>query len=164
MSSQLIFPVISILFSLFFLILALLLPDSPTGIGPGGWPSVILGLMLTLSVILLYKTIMSQKQENNSKEVTAEQEHPVPSHSYRHWLVFGLSFLYFFLMQYIGFILATPIYIIVTARILGMQVWLKLIIIALLSSALITYLFAIMLMLPLPRGMGIFRTFSLLFY
>lgn len=164
MSNPFIFPILSTLFSLFFLIMALLLPKTPQGIGPGGWPSVILGLMLILSLLLLIKTYRSHQQVGADQEVKEEQGEHVTSRSYRHWLVLGISVLYFFLMPYIGFVVATPLYLIAVARLLGMTGWLKIICLSIICSAFFIYLFAITLMLPLPRGLGLFRTLSLLLY
>lgn len=134
--------------------MALLLPKTSQSIGPGGWPSVILGLMLILSLLLLIKTYRSHQQVNADQEVEAEQEEHVTSCSYRHWLVFWISVLYFFLMPYIGFVVATPLYLMAVTRLLGMTGWLKIICLSIICSAFFIYLFAITLMLRFPEEQG----------
>lgn len=166
-------PISTIAFSCFFLIFSLSLPKATEGIGPGGWPTVILTLMLVLGVVLFIRVY---KEEKKKKALAAEFPQPCGAeqvkgeastelaHPYRHWLVAGIIFAYLFIIQYVGMMLTTPFFIIAMGKTLGLRGWVKLTIIALLFTTFIIGLFGIVLTLSLPQGVGIFRTFSSLFY
>lgn len=160
---------ITILFSAFFLIFSLQLPfGNLNNIEAGGWPSVILMLLLIMGVILLVKTIYQERQEkkvltdgNNEKEQLGRE---AVNTSKKHLIIAAILLVYIFGIKYLGFSLATPIFIAVLAFTLGMKSWIKLLFISLISTACFTYLFAVVLGIPFPRGIGVFRDLSLLLY
>lgn len=207
MAGNYILSVTAILFALFFLFFSAQLPPahSPGDIGPGGWPSTILVLMLVLGVVLLVKTLAgahlskgkghagagqgdgivpregtiqregpghdeneTQREDGSSGTVPGAEAKPAEEDEMgrndKHVLVAGLLVLYFLGVQYIGFVLATPVFVIVLARMLGMKKWSILVPASLLFSIFVIYLFPILLSIPLPRGVGIFREINLWIY
>lgn len=170
MSTNLIFSITTVLFAGFFLIYSWALPRSVENLGPGGWPTMVLLLMFCLAIVLCVKTFREERRKKSLETKGAEQQAGEEEadleqcYPYRHWLVAGIILVYLFITQYIGMLIATPIFIFVTAMVLGMRNWVKLIVISLLCTIFIVGLFAIALSLSLPQGMGIFREFNMLFY
>ena len=154
--------IMTIVFSCFFLIFSLALPPSRTteGIGPGGWPTTILVLMLILGILLLIKGIRERNQSTaQEKKDSAPEVHP-----FRHWVITGITALFILCIPIFGFVITLPLFLVTVALILGMKRKVSAISFSLISSALFIYLFTHVFQVPLPRGTGIFRSFSLLFY
>lgn len=169
--ANLVLSTITILFSLFFLFQSLKLPfGNAANIGAGGWPTMILILLLCMGVYLLAKTIVKMKtlQTNNHGELPEDKENvilePKILFPHKHWSTSGIILLYIIAISYLGFLLATPLFIFGMSLFLGMKGWFKLISVSLLTSISLVYVFIILLSIPLPRGMGVFRQLSLLFY
>ncbi|MGE7544403.1 tripartite tricarboxylate transporter TctB family protein [Sporosarcina newyorkensis] len=160
---------ITILFSAFFLFFSLRLPfGNLNNIGPGGWPSVILGLLLIMGVILLAKSIYLERHEkkvianqNNEEEQIIEV---ADNTSKKHLVLAFMLLIYIMGIKYIGFLLATPLFIGILAFTLGMKNWIRLLLTSIIGTAFFIYLFAVLLRIPFPRGIGFFREWSLLFY
>ena len=173
MISNYVLPIGTMVFSCFFLIFSLALPRANEGIGPGGWPTAVLSLMFILGGALLIRVHKDEKKKSEAAELPSScgsdktEKQDVSTENcrpHRHWVVAGVIFLYFFTMQYLGMMIVTPIFIIVMALVLGMRNWIAILMTALLSTAVFIALFANVLSLSLPRGMGIFRSFSSIFY
>ncbi|PYZ96674.1 hypothetical protein CR205_13320 [Alteribacter lacisalsi] len=174
MKGNLILSVIVIIFSLFFLYHSVNLPSSSTAIpGPGAWPTMLLIMMVILGLSLLVSTIRTaRKGEVVSKEIQAEagdeaaEEDFVPKvvFPYRYLVLLGIAVIYLFLVSGIGFLLATPLMLAGAAFLLGMRkVW-SLVTTSVMGSAAVIVIFIVILNIPLPRGLGVFRELSYLIY
>jgi len=129
-----------------------------TDIGPAYWPRVILGGMFIFSLLLLMSIFVSRRSYT-----AASLMEKIP-HPQNFWLVFGCTAAYVAVMEWIGFVLATLIY-------LGTLFWLlkfrqiKPFLLVVFGSTLFSVLlFPLLLGIPLPRGTGLFRSISLFFY
>lgn len=100
-----------------------------------------------------------QKEENEVKE---KIENP-PSFSYKHWMVAMMLLLYLLLMPWTGFTITTIILVLPLAWLLGMERKINILVTALASSLVFSYVFITLLRLPLPRGIAIFEDISLFF-
>lgn len=173
MNQNIVFSIMTIIFSSFFLIFSLQLPASKSTeqIGPGGWPNFILSLMLILGIILLIRSIVENKKKKsdltNGNELTDEnvQETKPKQLEFitRHWFVVALIVFYFIMMPLLGFFVSTFIFILLITWLLGMKRWIYILITALVSSLTFTFIFATLITLPLPRGVSIFHELSILF-
>lgn len=175
-----IFAIACILFSLGLLPYAIKMPLFRNEIiGPGFWPLVILSLFLVLSIVMLLRSgrftevaRQAPLKPNHRKSVSMQRDldegtlanQTEKLHPLRHWYVLASTLFYIIAVQFIGFAIATPLFIISTSRSLGVRHWLKSILIALLCSVLIITLFTSLLSVPLPRGIGVFRLLSYFFY
>lgn len=89
-------------FGLFIFLITLNMPKSPLGIGPGDYPRIIsLGLMICGFLLLIYELL-----------------YPPPSKKLYSWeslkrilLLIGISLIYVYLVDYLGFLCLTPILI-----------------------------------------------------
>ncbi|NEU30036.1 tripartite tricarboxylate transporter TctB family protein [bacterium LRH843] len=174
MTGNLVLSVVSIVFAIFFLIISLQLPPSATPItlGPGAWPTTILILMIFMGVILLLRTQREKRkapvqdaggliaQSEKAEEEFAEEE----VYKSKYLVVAAVLFVYLLLLSYVGFILTTPLLLIAIAFVIGIEKWVPIVLSSLIGTACLTYLFAIVLKLPLPRGVAIFKEISLFFY
>src|SRR5699024_1319736 len=113
MNQNIIFSIISITFSTVFLIFALKLPPSVTGdsLGAGGWPVFVLSLMLLLSIILLVISLLEKRRFGIRDNNSVEEDEQTTTYQIllfaRHWYVFVILALYFFIMHFLGFLVST---------------------------------------------------------
>lgn len=169
--SNLIIAVVTILFSGFYL------RQTFTTAGPGSqdkfidsmfWPQLLLFLMLLLGFVLLLKAVREMKQEKRyvggETEASGDEGSETALFKHRFWLVFIIILLYVPAIQILGFVIATPIVILLTAGIMGMVRWRNRIVTAVIASACLIMIFPIALNVPMPRGAGLFRGLSLFFY
>lgn len=180
---NMILSVVTIVFSIVFLIYANTLPEGRPGSGtwgPGAWPALMLSLLLVMGTLLLIKTVIRRKKEQTEDQETdhesahiesTQSEHveteilePDVVYPSRYWVIFGLIILYTFLMGYIGFTLSTLLFIFFATKVMGMQKWLSSLMTTVISTGAIIFIFANLLAVPLPRGIGLFRELSFLIY
>lgn len=175
--------VVTIVFSIVFLIYANTLPEGRPGSGtwgPGSWPALMLSLLLIMGIMLLLKTVINRKKEQ-TEDQTADNElaeiestkaenveteilEPDVVYPRRYWIIFGLMILYTLLMGYLGFALSTLLFILFATKVMGMQKWLSSLLTTVIGTAAIIFIFANLLAVPLPRGIGLFRELSFLIY
>lgn len=128
--------------------------------GPIAWPAILIALllvMLTANIVLILR--------RRKAVVTGETGYSWPGWKaiLTHKLTFSIVFLllYAFLLDNIGFLFSTPLFILAYTTLLGQKSW-KVRIIAALAATIVLYLlFSRLLQVPLPRGYGIFREMSL---
>ena len=136
--------------------------------GSGFWPILILSTAILLSILLLVSTIKKYLKEKKkaSVEATISREALVDLKNRRKKFVLSviLLLIYIIIMPWIGFVLSTLIYVL--AFILALEERRKyvLIISPILVTALIVIIFAKFIVIPFPRGVGIFAAFSRLIY
>jgi hypothetical protein len=79
-------------------------------------------------------------------------------------LAMGSFMLYAVGIQFLGFLIATPMYMAVFMTVLGLRRW-GLLVVGSIAVTLAFYLLFVQVMfVPLPKGVGLFRTISRLFY
>jgi putative tricarboxylic transport membrane protein len=136
--------------------------------GSGFWPLLILSTATFLSIILLISTFIkySSEKKKAAAGVSLSQEDLIDSKNRRRKFVFSvvLLFIYVVMMPWIGFILSTFIYI--GAFILALEERRKYVLALspILVTALIVVIFTKFIVIPFPRGVGIFAALSRLIY
>jgi hypothetical protein len=137
-------------------------------VGSGFWPILILSTATLLSIILLISNLIKFQREKKqaSEEVLISPEAKIDLKSRRRKFALSviLLLIYVIIMPWIGFVLSTLIYVL--AFILALEERRKyvLIISPILVTALIVIIFAKFIVIPFPRGVGIFAAFSRLIY
>lgn len=169
MIGNLVFSVITIISSSFFLIVSLLNPiRSRTFIGPNGWPNAVLVFTLIMGIIQLVKAIINIKKANiNIKElIKVETKEKTGNKVYdnNHWIILGALAIYIFMLSITGFIITTAILFAFLSWTFGMRSKVKILVSTLVSNVLFIILFAHLLNIPIPRGVGIFETISFFLY
>lgn len=140
--------------------------NKTTILGPKAWPSIILILMLVLAIMGVIKTFITSKKAAVAQVENSEIEEPerrlfnIPFS-----LVSIFSIILYTVGLYVfGFIISTVLFLYLLTQLLGAKKQLVIILLSVILTAVFVWLFSIVLSVPLPRGIGIFREFSLLFY
>ncbi len=124
--------------------------------GPSGFPIIILTFIGILLIVSLVKAVKKYREEKTKMEITKT----------------GLKRIILLLLSLAGFALVTPkigfiisifVLFILMFNIMG-QTGFKSIILGLGSATAIILLFVVVLSVPLPRGLGIFKELSYLIY
>ncbi|WP_158735931.1 tripartite tricarboxylate transporter TctB family protein [Alteribacillus sp. YIM 98480] len=159
-----VFSVLTIIFALFFLPFALELESSSevsTIIGPRTWPLYILIFILVLAVYHLIKTELEKKRDQSAEDSNVD-EYGESDHkqlgeeekgwfeNYRHFILLATIVIYCILINLLGFLPATFIFIAVCSIVLGLKNKLYVLITTVVGSFMIFMLFDYVLNIPLP--------------
>jgi putative tricarboxylic transport membrane protein len=133
-------------------------------IGSGLWPLLALGASAVLSVVLLASSIQKARRAAPAEAPTAE----ALAEKRRQWATVALScacfLVYMVAVPWVGFILATFLFIPAFALALGERRKMVLLVAPVLLTAIIVGVFAKFITIPFPKGVGVFAEFSRLFY
>jgi len=158
---EMIFNILMGMFILFYLVLSFLLKkESLTGdaLGAGGFP-IILGVIGLALLVLITAKIAKDKTKI-----------PIPMLRLKsvEGKVLALNIVifsaYLLLMDVIGFALSTLLFLFGSARGLGYKKTVVLSLFSLLLTVVLVVTFGKLFMVPLPRGIGIFREMSYFIY
>jgi hypothetical protein len=128
--------------------------------GPTFWPRFLLGSLILLSGIVsvgLIRRIAIEKAWGESL-MTMDRG------KVRFFAAIGLSVAYLALLPVLGFIAITPAFMIAFMVLLGEKSKGWILGVSIAMTAIIVVLFTKAMYVPLPRGVWLFREFSLLFY
>jgi len=128
--------------------------------GPTFWPRFILGAIILLSGIVSVQTIRKIVKE----KAWGESLMVMDRGKVRFFAAFGLGVAYLYLLPILGFIAITPVFMILFMLLLGEKSTGWIIGVSFAMTALIVVMFTKAMYVPLPRGVWLFREFSLLFY
>ncbi|MFB4158829.1 tripartite tricarboxylate transporter TctB family protein [Geomicrobium sp. JSM 1781026] len=157
--------IIVISLSIFFLVMTFNLPDTESAgtITASVWPMIILFVMLLMGILLALRTYR-ERAKGHIEEPEESESKSKPANPNYHWLVMAVLAGYTLAMPLIGFLVATPLFIILLALVLGMTKIRYLLLTSLISHGAAVLLFLYGFNIPLPRGIGFFRSFSFLIY
>jgi len=132
--------------------------------GSGFWPILILSAAVLLSAFLLLSSILKFRK-GKGKEESEENLSPAELASRKKQrnivvLCAVVTLGYIFVMQGIGFALATFLYVLAFVFVLGERRKSVLIVSPVLVTALILVVFSRLIAMPLPKGMGFFADLS----
>ncbi|MCD7909575.1 MAG: tripartite tricarboxylate transporter TctB family protein [Clostridium sp.] len=131
--------------------------------GPRAWPVFLLALLIALLSVNIFLTVRAGRRSaaaGESIEAGNAAENVKP---YKlAWSAAGL-FVYIPLMDKIGFVCSTPLFVGYYMTLLGNRSRKARLMAAVLSTAALYILFSRFLQVPLPRGYGMFRDLSLFF-
>lgn len=171
MASNFVLSIATIIFSIFFLVYSAQLPAGRPGattLGPAAWPAIVLTIMLIMGIALLIQSYRQRKlsrEEVLTEEEKLEQEFQAEiAYPRRHWVVLGIIILYLSVMSSAGFIVATLLFIFFGSYVLGLKKWVYASLTSVISTTAIVFLFGKLLAVPFPRGVGLLRELSFLFY
>ncbi len=129
-------------------------------LGPAYWPELLLICLMVLSAWVAVDAFRERKKAESEKKEGATFDRG----KVRLLTAIGFIVLYFLLIKMIGFITLTPFFLIAFMYLLGERKKGWMIGISFGITALIVYVFTKAMYVPLPRGTGIFLTFSQFFY
>ena len=138
----------------------------PGEVGSGLWPFMALAVSLALSLLMLVASVKQRRAA--AGEASPEPSAAARAEARRQRTTVCLSiaaFLaYILLIPWIGFILATLVYILAFALALGERRRWVLALSPFLVTAVIVAVFAKFITIPFPKGVGVFAELSRLFY
>ena len=140
-------------------------------VSAGFWPRVISVLIFITSSMATWEAV-KQYRRQLTKETKEQRKEKIKSDpEYYPWgtirmigtcALFGFYML--FALNNLGFICSTLIFVPTLTIWLGNRKYWQAALNGIFTTAGLTVMFCKIMMMPLPRGIGIFRTFSLLFY
>jgi putative tricarboxylic transport membrane protein len=135
-------------------------------VGSGFWPLLSLGFATVLSLVWLLTNLRQYGREKRESREKPAPEDAAEAWSRRKKVGLSLACLlcYIVFLPWIGFLLATVLFILAFILALDERRKSVLIISPPLITAVIILVFAKFITIPLPKGVGIFAEFSRLFY
>jgi len=140
-------------------------------VSAGFWPRLVSVFLFITSGMATHEAIMKYRRELAKETKEQRKERILSSPDYYPWgmkRLLGTCVLFAFYMLYglnhIGFILSTVIFVTALTVWLGNKTYWHAALNGVLTTVVCTVLFTRIMMMPLPRGRGIFMTFSLMFY
>ena len=130
-------------------------------IGPDAWPRFLIDAALLCLVLLIVYAVMELRQ----KLATGQQEDGVTGAELIRWIsIIALIVVYIWSLRYTGFLLSTYIFGVIYCIVTGLQRPREFL--GLPAAFIITalLLFTKLLSVPLPRGVGVFRSASYYVY
>jgi hypothetical protein len=125
------------------------------------WPTVLLVMLMGLSIILLVSGVM-QVRKNNERLFQITPNVIFNMGALRFIIAVIVCFGYTASLRYLGFVVATPIMLIIMLFLLGFRGFLRLVPAPIIITLILTFCFANLARLALPMGIGIFKTINLL--
>jgi len=131
-------------------------------VGPAFWPKTILFAIIVLSGFLFLKNVMVRVRGNKfgQGEVAVLEKEGTKALI----MAIGLSIIYGFCVPYGGFLFSILLFQVLFLLILKVKKVLVLVLFPLSLTVTLYIIFIKVLYIPLPRGVGIFLTFSRVFY
>ena len=129
--------------------------------GSGFWPNIILNLLIATGVFILIHGIFSFKGKNGTGRVSLTMPNGV---RIKLLPIILCLIIYMIAVKYIGFLIATPLFQAVFLYIMMRKRKLLLVWLPLLLTSSLFIVFVKGMYVVLPRGIGVFRDFSNLFY
>lgn len=146
-------------------------PRVESPLAAGFWPKIVLVLLFITSGIHLTRLMLRKKavEEQLAKKAEGErkrEEEETGERKVFSLLLFGIgiSFLYIYIIRWIGFVIATPIFMATFMYVTGYRKKLTLVVVPIVTLAIFLLLFVEATYIPLPRGYGIFKSISVFFY
>lgn len=133
-------------------------------VGPAFWPKTILFGIIVLSGFLFLKNVIVRLRLRGNKFGRGEVAVLEKEGTKGLIVAIGLSIIYGFSVPYGGFLFSILLFQVLFLLILKVKKVLVLVLFPLSLTVTLYIIFIKVLYIPLPRGMGIFLTFSRIFY
>lgn len=124
------------------------------GAGPDLFPKIYTVVIMAFSLWLIYNAV--KKGGLSEFERSANPQNL--------WITIAFMLVYAFLLEIVGFIVLTPIWVATYMLAIGMRRWKWLIGATVIFSAFMIVVFSKLMLIPLPKGIGIFREISYLIF
>ena len=140
-------------------------------VSAGFWPRMVSVLLFITSGMATYEAIVKYRKELAKETKEQRKERIMSSPDYfpwgtkrllGTWVLFGLYMV--FALNFFGFILSTLVFVPVLTIWLGNKKYWQAALSGILTTVVGVVLFCRIMMIPMPRGAGIFRYISFLFY
>ncbi|MFZ7101566.1 MAG: tripartite tricarboxylate transporter TctB family protein [Peptococcaceae bacterium] len=163
---DLLIPFAAIAVAIVFFIAAGEIPEtqSTISVGPAFWPRAVTVLLMVFGVILVLKAVAKNRKLPAGAGNSPEEPGVKEARPQNLWISFIALAVYACTLNIIGFVLATFSYFAFNVWIMGIRRLAILVPVVFLLTGVLVWLFPYTLSVPLPRGSGVFRNLTLLFY
>lgn len=126
--------------------------------GAGGYPKILAALGLIL-IIIISVNVFKRKEKIRIPMLDFKSTDGKA-------VLLNVTMLsgYLILMNYIGFLFSTPLYLLGSTRFMGYKKIIPLLVYTVVLSVVLIFVFGKVFYVPLPRGMGLFRELSYSIY
>lgn len=134
--------IIMIVLGIFIIQISGSFPDTAGTLGPNFFPRMLSGLLIAFSVTIL---IISWREKGGDEPIEPPQKATL--------LIFASLVVYILILPSIGFLVSTPLFLLLAGFLLSDDIrkwWKKILISSVLSTGSLYYLFAVLLNVPLP--------------
>ena len=161
------------LFAAVFFVMAMQIPPPHVDTPLAGtfWPAIALTILFICSGIEMIRLLREPLEKREATAREAEKKIALLQESMgekadKRLLIFGffVSFFYIFFVYYSGFMITTPIFMVIYMWVTGYRKRIGLVVIPIVTIAVFLLLFVVVTYIPLPRGVGIFKEISVLIY
>lgn len=126
-------------------------PDQFKDVGAGIWPKIIFTCMILACIVLFVTTL---RKEDGGKALSGKEE------LLRLLMPVSLCAAYVAAMRWIGFLVGSMIFSVVYMHLVGYRKKIMIAIISLAVPLLVGLIFLKLMYIPIPKGVGIFKTIS----
>lgn len=146
-------------------------PHTESPLGSAFWPKIVLLLLCITSGSHLARLFLRKKEvaaelSRKAAEKQKAEEDQTGERLVTKMVIFGMvaAYIYIFALRYIGFTVASPLFMMAFMYITGYRKPIMNIVISFCTIAVFLLLFVKATYIPLPRGFGIFKSISVLLY
>lgn len=156
-------PVSGASFGLALLLLSLQIREAGGAFfGPRFWPQAIGVLLVVVNAYVIVRALVGKREP--SEELAAQRPFPRLSGSgLRYWAAAALVIGYPLIVQYMGFLAGSALFLVAFMRALGYRRWPVIVPTAAIFAVSVTYFFTAAVYTPLPLGKGPFYAVSAVF-
>lgn len=154
--AEIIFGIVSIALAAVFFVVSASFPTARGhDVGMAFYPRILVVLIVLLSLVVILESVMKMRGASVSEEESQPLFETAEGGVRRVLLVIGLTLVYAYLLGIVGFVVVTPLYLLILmASLKAGKLW-KMILISVATTLVIYVAFRIFLRIPLP--IGIFR-------
>ena len=128
------------------------------------WPKIIFGTMALITGILVVRGIRGLRSGSGGADTAFTMTAEAWGSVLRVTVMAALILAFYFAFQYVGFILATSVFLLLASFVIPYRNHVVRVAFAVVFTILLVLFFTKALQLPLPRGVGAFYDFNLIFY
>jgi hypothetical protein len=126
-------------------------PPASFGLGPGGYPMLVTGVLAALGIILAIQGWLQMRRAAQPEKGSAGAKKLLDLRELRGIAILALSFwLYIVLIKYLGYLITTPIFLFLFLLQYGDRKWLRMILVSVITTAAswVLFVYAFRIFLP----------------
>jgi len=128
------------------------------------WPRIIIIIIIVTNTILLVINFINIKGKKHKENISINNKKNNNVYSKRFIVAVFFTVLYIYLIQYLGVVFFTPIFMVFFMYFMGLRKKIILVIVSIVFTLFLVIAFTKIMTVILPRGQGIFRVISRLIY
>ncbi|MBN2545923.1 MAG: tripartite tricarboxylate transporter TctB family protein [Spirochaetes bacterium] len=145
--NEIIYGTLFLLISILFFALTFQFPDITIALSPKVFPRFVSSCLFILSLALIFQGIKKQIQEKGElKKLEINKVFII-----RFILLFVFAVIYMNILEFLGYVIATPLFIAISLIIFNEKRWYIIVLISILTTLVLYAIFRIVFRVPLPR-------------